>query len=141
MEVKDIARLAAEQGEKQSLDQAFYTDPDIYREDMERIFMNSWLYAGHVSEIPNVGDWFLYELDSESVIIIRCAEDRVNALLKGKGHVSVADIRDAARPALRHRIGLTFDAEAEGLSADALIKRVLSEVPEVEGRVARELNA
>lgn len=81
MNVNDIARLAAAQPEQRALDQAFYTDPDIYRLEIERILMRCWLYAGHISEIPRVGDWFLYELDRESVIIIRAAEDRVNALV------------------------------------------------------------
>jgi len=81
MQAQEIAGLAARQKHGRALDQAFYTDPDIYRTDIERIFMNAWLYAGHVSEIPAVGDWFLYELDTESVIVIRAAEDRVNALL------------------------------------------------------------
>ena len=46
-----------------------------------------------------------------------------------------------AVPALRHRVGRSFEAEAEGLEADQLLTRVLDEVPEVEGRVAAELRA
>jgi MoxR-like ATPase len=64
---------------------------------------------------------------------------RVRALLAGRLHASLSDVRSVALPALRHRIGLNFDAEAEGLSADKLVARVLDEVPEVESRVAREL--
>jgi len=64
---------------------------------------------------------------------------RVQALLAGRLHASLQDIRRVALPALRHRIGLNFDAEAEGLTADTLVERVLDEVPEVEPRVAREL--
>jgi Rieske 2Fe-2S family protein len=66
---------------RRSLEQHWYRDPEVYRKEIDRIFLNCWLYAGHVSEIPNVGDWFLFELDRESVIIVRAAEDRVNALL------------------------------------------------------------
>ena len=64
---------------------------------------------------------------------------RVQALLAGRLHASLQDVRKVALPALRHRIGLNFDAEAEGLTPDALVERVLDEVPEVESRVAREL--
>lgn len=74
-------RLAAAQPERSALPQAFYRDPDIYRQDIERIFLNSWLYAGHQSEVPNVGDWFLFEFDQESVIIVRSAEEEFNALV------------------------------------------------------------
>lgn len=81
MENQTIAKMAKAQGENRALDQAFYRDPGIYDIEMDRIFMNSWLYAGHISEIPNVGDWFLFEMERESVIVVRAAEDRVNALL------------------------------------------------------------
>jgi phenylpropionate dioxygenase-like ring-hydroxylating dioxygenase large terminal subunit len=78
---KDIMKLAAGQPDRFSLAQPFYRDPEIYRKDIEQIFLNSWLYAGHQSEIPNVGDWFLFEFDEESVIIVRSAEDEINAML------------------------------------------------------------
>ena len=66
---------------------------------------------------------------------------RVNALLNNRSHVSFGDIRDVAKPALRHRIGLSFEAEADGINADRLVDKILDEVPEVEGKVARELHA
>jgi MoxR-like ATPase len=63
----------------------------------------------------------------------------VRALLDGRQHVSISDIRSVAVPALRHRIGRSFEAEAEGLDTADLVQRVLGEVPETEGRVQREL--
>ena len=66
---------------------------------------------------------------------------RVNALMNGREHVGFADVRAAAVPALRHRIGRSFEAEAEGLETDVLVKKILDEVPEVTGAVARELRA
>jgi len=65
---------------------------------------------------------------------------KVQALLEGRSHVSFADIRAVAAPALRHRLGRTYEAEAEGLSNDDLVARLLSEVPELEGPAARELS-
>ncbi|MEN0063772.1 MAG: MoxR family ATPase [Myxococcota bacterium] len=65
---------------------------------------------------------------------------KVQALLQGRSHASFADVRSIAAPALRHRLGRTFEAEAEGLSSDDLITRLLSEVPELEGRAAKELS-
>jgi Rieske 2Fe-2S family protein len=81
MNEKEIISLAGSQPEMYSLAQDFYLDPDIYERDVERIFMNSWLYAGHQSEIPNVGDWFLFDLADESVIIVRSAKSEINALI------------------------------------------------------------
>jgi MoxR-like ATPase len=66
---------------------------------------------------------------------------KVRALLEGRAHVSISDVRAVAPAALRHRIGRNFEAESEGLSTDALVERVLSEVPEVQGAAAKELRA
>jgi MoxR-like ATPase len=55
---------------------------------------------------------------------------RVLALLRGRGHVSSADIRDLAADVLRHRLVLSYDALSEGVTADQLLDRVLATVPE-----------
>ena len=60
---------------------AVYQGETIYREEMRRIFLKSWLYAGHVSQIPERGDYFLFEMAGESVIIVRESAEVVNALL------------------------------------------------------------
>jgi MoxR-like ATPase len=55
---------------------------------------------------------------------------KVNALLAGRVHVSCEDIRATALNALRHRLLLNFDAEAERVDADAILRDVLERVPE-----------
>ena len=55
---------------------------------------------------------------------------RVLALLRGRGHVESDDVRDLAADVLRHRIVLSYDALAEGVTADQLLERVLTAVPE-----------
>jgi MoxR-like ATPase len=59
--------------------------------------------------------------------LVVCAQ--VRALLEGRFNVSVGDIQALARPALRHRILLNFDGQAEGLSSEVIIDRVLEAVP------------
>jgi MoxR-like ATPase len=66
---------------------------------------------------------------------------RAHALFNGRTHVALSDVRAVAHPALRHRIGTNFEADAEGMSPDAILDRVLDEVPEVEGRAGAELGA
>jgi Rieske 2Fe-2S family protein len=41
-----------------SLEQAFYTDADIFDIDMARIFRTGWLFAGHACQIPRLGATF-----------------------------------------------------------------------------------
>lgn len=81
MHDKDLNQLIDRQRERHSLTREFYTDPDIYERDVERIFLRSWLYAGHQSEIPHPGDWFLFDFAGESVIIARGADGAINAML------------------------------------------------------------
>lgn len=54
---------------------------------------------------------------------------KIYALLDGRYHVSRADIERAARPALRHRIILNFEGEAEGITTDAVIEEALKLAP------------
>jgi MoxR-like ATPase len=55
---------------------------------------------------------------------------KILALLDGRYNVAFRDIKVAALPALRHRIILNFDAEAEGVSADAILTSVIEDTPE-----------
>lgn len=81
MQDKEIIQLIDSQRERHSLAREFYTDPDIYDRDIERIFLRSWQYAGHVSEIPERGDWLLFDFAGESVIVARDLEGNINAML------------------------------------------------------------
>jgi len=53
----------------------------------------------------------------------------VRALLEGRYNVAIADIQALARPALRHRILLNFEGQAEGLKSEAIIDEVIEAVP------------
>jgi MoxR-like ATPase len=55
---------------------------------------------------------------------------KVNALLNDRLHVACEDVRTVALNALRHRLLLNFDAEAEGVDSDAILKDVLQRVAE-----------
>ena len=58
---------------------------------------------------------------------------KINALLEGRSNVSFEDVSAIAPAALRHRILLNFEGQAEGLSADDLIADVLKSVPKLAG--------
>ncbi len=58
------------------------------------------------------------------------AAARVLALLRGRGHVAIEDIRDLAPDVLRHRIVLSYDALSDGATVEELIDKVLDAVPE-----------
>ena len=54
---------------------------------------------------------------------------KARALLKGRYHVSTDDIRQVAIPVLRHRIVTNFNAEAEGVRSDAIVKKLIDHIP------------
>jgi MoxR-like ATPase len=54
---------------------------------------------------------------------------KARALIGGRFHVSVADIKALAPPTLRHRIITTFYADSEQITPDSVIQRLLDEVP------------
>jgi MoxR-like ATPase len=55
---------------------------------------------------------------------------KIRALLAGRMNVSYDDVRSVAPPALRHRLVLNFDAEANDVTSDAIIGRLLEAVPD-----------
>ena len=61
------------------LPRPFYHEELIYQAEMETIWRQGWLFAGHSCQIPNPGNYFLYEVDGDSVIIVRSDDGRVKA--------------------------------------------------------------
>jgi MoxR-like ATPase len=57
---------------------------------------------------------------------------KARALLQGRTHVDIGDIRALAGPVLRHRILVNYRAEAEGTNVETIIKRLLETVKEAE---------
>jgi MoxR-like ATPase len=62
-----------------------------------------------------------------SIALCRCC--RILALFEGRPFVIPEDVKAAALPALRHRIVLSYEAEADGLDPDAVVSRILALVP------------
>lgn len=53
------------------------------------------------------------------------AVSKVRAIAKGRMHVSTGDILAAAKPAMRHRLLLNFEGQAEGISPDTLVTDII----------------
>jgi MoxR-like ATPase len=54
---------------------------------------------------------------------------KVRALLDGRFHVSFQDVKDVVIPAMRHRVIMNFEGEAEGMSTDMVLQKVIAETP------------
>lgn len=72
--------------------------------------------------------WITYGASPRaSIALERCA--RAHAWLYGRNYVSPEDIHAIAADVLRHRLILSYEAEAEGVTADRFIKELLARVP------------
>ena len=58
-----------------------------------------------------------------------CLAARANAFLVGRGYVTPQDVKDVALEILRHRVLLTYEAEAEETTSDDVVRKVLESVP------------
>ena len=54
---------------------------------------------------------------------------KARALLAGRAYVSIDDVKSVALPVLRHRVMVNYHAEAEGITPDELIRRIIQLVP------------
>jgi MoxR-like ATPase len=78
--------------------------------------------------VPEVTQYFRYGPGPRGAQALTLGA-KVNALLDKRANVSVEDITDIVLPALRHRCLLNFQAEAENITADQILFKVLQAVP------------
>ena len=57
-----------------------YTDPEIYRIELDRIWRRGWVYVGHVSEIPKANDYVMKSIGPEPILMTRDREGQVHLL-------------------------------------------------------------
>ena len=77
--------------------------------------------------LPEVKQYVMYGSGPRGLqSILKLAKAR--AVMNGRFHVSIADIKSVAKPALRHRIMLNYEGEASGKTSDDLIDEILTSV-------------
>lgn len=57
----------------------YYTSSTIFQEELEKIFFNRWINLGRSEQIPQPGDYFLYNLGVENLIVVRDTEGTIRA--------------------------------------------------------------
>jgi Rieske 2Fe-2S family protein len=73
-DTRPIRELIACQKPGWSLEQRFYTDPEIYQLELDQIVMRNWIFAGHRSELAQPGDFKVVNVANESAILV-CGQD------------------------------------------------------------------
>lgn len=83
-----------------TLPREFYTDKTLFEADLRRVFYESWLFAGHTCEIPAPGDFFVFEVGEEEVLIVRDKSGGIQAhfnVCRHRGSKLVTEPRGCAR--------------------------------------------
>jgi phenylpropionate dioxygenase-like ring-hydroxylating dioxygenase large terminal subunit len=65
---------------------SLYTDPRIFADELARIWYRTWVYVGHLSEIPEPGDYVRKNIGLQDVIMTRDADGRVHLLFNRCAH-------------------------------------------------------
>jgi glycine betaine catabolism A len=67
-------------GDGRALPAEYYTSPEIFADELQRIFSSRWLYTVHHSALPQPGSRVVFEIGaSESVVIVRGEDDEIRA--------------------------------------------------------------
>jgi len=81
-ERKATARMLdalAARPENRGLPGEFFSDPAIYRADLELIFHKEWIFAGHTIEIGEAGEWLTIQVGDYPVLVMRGNDGEIRA--------------------------------------------------------------
>jgi len=88
--------MSAQSKPIRSLDARYYTDPTVFDAEKSGLLAKTWQFAGHASQVENVGDYFTFELAGESLFCIKgrdgtvrtfynVCQHRAHQLVSGEG--------------------------------------------------------
>lgn len=101
-----------------------YLDEKIEKYILDMVFATRYPENYGMSELKN---YISFGASPRASINLAIAS-RAYAFLKGRAFVIPEDVKDLAKDVLRHRIGLTFEAEAEEITTEEIIDRILTKI-------------
>ncbi|EKB56658.1 AAA family ATPase [Bergeyella zoohelcum] len=107
-----------------SLINTIYLDEKIEKYILDMVFATRFPERYGLSELKN----YLSFGASPRASINFCIAARAYAFLKGRAFVVPEDVKELAKDVLRHRVGLSFEAEAENIDADKIVDMILSKI-------------
>jgi hypothetical protein len=105
-----------------------YTSERYARAEQDRLWRKTWLQAGRIEDIPEVGDFITYDILSDSILIVRSAPDRVKAFYNVCPHGGArwwTPRRGSATPGCAIRLGrstsIPTNASSRGPSTNSIL--------------------
>jgi fatty-acyl-CoA synthase len=65
-----------------------YTDPQIFAQELDRIFHGGWVYVAHASEVAQSGDYVMKTIGTQPMIVTRDAAGEVQVLFNRCSHLA-----------------------------------------------------
>jgi MoxR-like ATPase len=109
----------------QSLIESIYVDDKIKNYIVDLIFATR---DPQSYKLSSIAPFILYGASPRATLALYRAS-KAHAFLKGRHFVIPDDVKAVATPILRHRMLITYEAEAENITTDTIITQILSEVP------------
>lgn len=123
-----------------------YTDPEVFRLEMKRVFEKTWVFVAHTSEIPKPGDYKTAYVGLQPVIVVRSFSGEINVLVNRCVHRGAVLCREAKGNASQFNcpyhgwaytndgklVAVTHKNELGGYSADFKQPEGLFKLPKVE---------
>ncbi|TWT42272.1 ATPase RavA [Phycisphaerae bacterium RAS1] len=102
---------------------------EIFMDDKIKDYIVSLVHATRRPEQFNlkIGDWIEYGASPRATIFLTLGA-RAMAFLAGRGYVTPQDVKDIAPDILRHRVIISYEAEAEEKTSDDVVRHVLDHV-------------
>jgi len=103
---------------------------EIYIDEKIKDYILSIVFATREPEKYNldIKDYLQYGASPRATIYLTMGA-RAHAFMQGRGYVTPQDVKSIAQDVLRHRIIVSYEAEAEELTSEDLVEKILSEIP------------
>ena len=112
-----------------TLPSRYYTDEDIHQQELSKIFQRSWLYVGHISDLPEVGSYITDEIAGQPVMVLRGQNAEINAFFnvcQHRGHLLLS-----GRGQTGKRIVCPYHAWCYGLDGGLVTARMTRDVADL----------
>ena len=73
-----------------------YVDPEVFQLEMERLWSRTWIYVGHTSQVPQVGDFITLDIAAKPLILVRHTDGAVRVLMNRCAHKGTKVVYDFA---------------------------------------------
>ncbi len=80
IKIKNVSHSVADLVEEGRVHKSLYSDPEIFEQELDKVFNNTWVFVGHESEVPEVGSFKTTWIGRQSVILSRDRKMKLHVL-------------------------------------------------------------